>query len=123
MFLNDLTMIAKITPGMTLSDTTMTLVDHNSWSGSFWRRYSGENRQKTLDHISGILADALGYEKFEEIEILTLQALEGVENLKETYKDDKEFVEKIDRLLVQTRNSIRQKKDGIVAEPVEEPEV
>src|ERR1700738_2813217 len=52
----DLNLLASIKPGQTISTSTMTLINHGSWSTSFWRRYKGETRNDTLACITRILS-------------------------------------------------------------------
>lgn len=103
----DLNVIASIKPGMTLSDTTMTVVDHNSWSSSFWRRYSGENRNTTINRIKDLMDEALSMDYSSELDDAIERALVGINNLKETYKDDQEIVLKLDLILSTSENRSR----------------
>ena len=99
---SDLKILATITPGKTLSTSTMTIIDHKAWSSSFWRTYSGENRKMTIFSIKKIFLQALSiiesYESCELLEHIKL-ALIGVSNLKETYKNDYYTISDIDHML------------------------
>ena len=65
--LYDLNVISKITPGHILSTSTMTIIDHNAWSTSVWRRYARENRQDTIKVIRSIFVEALSIIKISSI--------------------------------------------------------
>lgn len=91
--ITNLKVLSSITPGKTLSTSTMTLVDHASWSGAIWRTYSGENREETIATIKRILQEALSILKLlpdsmsrNDLLISLNTALMGVLSLKDTYK-------------------------------------
>ena len=89
--LSDLNVIGTLSAGKTLSTTSMQVIDHNSWTGSIWRKYTGENRATTIDKIKGILNEAifaLETGASEEFETSLVNALNGFETLIETYKGD-----------------------------------
>lgn len=115
----DLKVIGLITPGMTLSTTTMTLVNHKTWSGAAWRRYSGENRKITVDFIRDLLNEAFDSESSEELDFAIENALTGVNNLKETYKDDQNIIIELDLILTSCRDKIN-KKNVVEEEPKED---
>lgn len=89
--LSDLNVIGSLSPGKTLSTTSMQIIDHNSWTGSIWRRYTGENRAGTIEKIKGILNEAifvLETSPSSELETSLHKALTGFESLIETYGGD-----------------------------------
>ncbi len=89
--ISDLSVIAKLEPGKTLSSSTMTVIDHNAWSTSIWRLSTGENRKNTITTINHILLDAISiYQITPDQNLLhhIMLALRGFETLKETYTGD-----------------------------------
>lgn len=89
--LSYLNVIGTLSAGKTLSTTSMQVIDHNSWTGSIWRKYTGENRATTIDNIKGILNEAiftLETGPSSEFEMSLINALNGFETLIETYKGD-----------------------------------
>lgn len=96
--INNLTILASLTPGNTLSTSTMTVINHGTWSGSIWRTYSKENRKETIFHIKRIFLEALTYLKVNITDGLTDSckniiigieiALKGIVSLKDTYAGD-----------------------------------
>src|SRR3972149_10231129 len=89
--ISDLSIIASLTPGKTLSNSTMTVIDHNTWSSSIWRRYAGEDRKNTIGTIKGILTEATSFcnlSPSDEIIVNIEASLTGFSSLKETYKGD-----------------------------------
>jgi hypothetical protein len=89
--ISDLNVIGTLSAGKTLSSTSMTVIDHNSWSGMLWRTYSGENRKSTIIKIEEVLNEAMflleaAYSS--ELADSLEQALRGFETLTQTYKGD-----------------------------------
>lgn len=104
--IRNLAIISTITSGKTLCVTSMTVVSHNSWSSSFYRTYNGENRKNTLETIKRIILEGIELSnKFPEEQVYyhIENALIGLSNLKETYKDDFYIVSDIDTFLETVR--------------------
>lgn len=130
----DLQVLASLSAGKTLSPSTMTILDHNSWSGAVWRTYSGENRKQTLSHIKKIFDDALfliasedfSQPAFEEILSMFDLAVAGVSTLKETYKGDFYTIADLESMItVAAASSLRLRKnreDGERETPCEAPQ-
>lgn len=89
--LSKLKMIASIEKGQTFSPSYDTPLDHNIWSTSIWRTYNREDRKKSINYIKNILEQAyqLYYINSDSkiIEMMS-SALQGLDNLKVTYKGD-----------------------------------
>ena len=103
--LNNLRLLSSITPGKTLSTSTMTVINHNVCS-SIWRMYSCENRVETLAYIRHILIEVIltlksSIEEADLYEILISlkTALIGISYLKETYKGDQYTIADIDSVI------------------------
>lgn len=126
--ISNLLLLSTLEAGKTLSTSSLTIIDHGSWSSSFWRRYSGENRALTIEFIKGIFLDAINcldsnysQELFDKI----LNALAGFASLKETYKDDATIVAEINNIISSTHGKLfvlKQIYDNKVFETVVEPE-
>ncbi len=107
---NILKKLASLKPGFTLSTTTMTVLNHNSWTSSFWRFYYGENRNEMLISIRKILNDAI--ELLSKTHSLDLKedviaALKGISVLKETYHGDYYTIAEIDRIITNVNANIK----------------
>jgi len=118
--IGELKVLSGITPGKTLSPTTMTIVDHDRWMGSVWRTYAGENRTQTIIHIRGILLEALSVvkiigEKENKMDIIVSieTALHGIGFMKETYKDDYYVIAEIDGIIKSTREALDEIREYI----------
>lgn len=106
---NDLNVISSLIPGSTLSTSTMTIVDHNAWSGSFWRTYARENRTETIIHIKRIFSEAVSILKinfqdremdyYKDIIVSVETAITGVISLKDTYKGDYYTISEIESIV------------------------
>ena len=55
----NLTLLGSLTAGKTLSTSSLSVIDHNSWSSSIYRAYTGEDRKKTFTLCQSILQDAV----------------------------------------------------------------
>jgi hypothetical protein len=113
--INQLKIISGLTPGKTLSTSTMTIIDHNTWSGSAWRTYAGENRKQTIMQIKAIFTEALSIIKLssnrennKDVVISIEMGLYGVNSLKETYKDDYYIISEIDDMINNIRHELEE---------------
>lgn len=113
--LYNLNVISTLTPGYVLSTSSMTIIDHNSWRTSFWRRYAGENRKDTIAFIKSIFVEALSLISYSPVYcpqhlqcncVLRQNiidgikcALKGFSCLKETYKGDYYAIAEIDQII------------------------
>src|ERR1700722_12616461 len=87
----DLEVLSKLSPGLTLSTSTMTIINHETWSGSLWRTYARENRKDTISFIKSIFTEAISILELnysQELADAVKTALKGFSSLKETYKGD-----------------------------------
>lgn len=115
---SELKMVAALTPGETISTSTMSIIRHDSWSTSFWRKYSRENRHKTISYVRDLLTEAIDNFKINrDDELLNNieQALIGVSELKETYKGDLTTVDEIESIISQIKKEIINK--DLVVQP------
>lgn len=107
--IKDLTTISMLLPGKTLSSSSMTIIDHNSWTTTLWRTYSGENRKETIQFIMGILYEAINIYLLSPNVVLGTaidSALDGFETMKETYKTDYYIIADIDSTLRDIRDKL-----------------
>ena len=89
--ISNLNVIGTLSAGKTLSETSMTVIEHNSWSGMLWRTYNRENRKGTMNKIEEVLNEAtflLEASYSPELVTSLNQALIGFETLTQTYKGD-----------------------------------
>jgi hypothetical protein len=112
--LGDLKILSSLTPGKTISESTMSVIDHNTWSGTFWRTYAGENRKQTVAYVKGILLEALSILKLydgnsynNEIFISLETATRGFAFLKETYKGDYYIIADIDSIIESIKKELQ----------------
>lgn len=102
-----LKLLSKLDVGKTLSSSSLEILDHNAWSTTFWRKYAGESRSDTLNAISKIFKEALvefsDREKtiLEQLELKEEinRAIEGVRNLKVTYKADANVILQVEGII------------------------
>lgn len=98
--LKKLEILSNIKEGQTISTYgTLAIIEHNAWSTTFWRQYAGENRQKTVNYIKGVLDDAMEHIDNIVVRNLVVKAMTGIVNLKVTYKADVIIVAFIDTML------------------------
>jgi len=100
--ISDLRKLSQLQAGKTLSISDMSIVDHNTWTSTFWRTYSGEDRQKAKDKIGDIIREALSVlETNPTTDLLNSfeAALIGIGHLKETYRGDYYFIAEINRII------------------------
>lgn len=108
--LSDLMTISQIKPGQTLVVDTMTIITY-SWSTSLWRTLNlgKENRWRTIEHISKIMTESLQSLQ-EELDLQLYNyielALEGINNLKETYSSDYYLSGDIAKLIRNVKNQL-----------------
>jgi hypothetical protein len=112
--LNKLCLLAKLQPGEKVDVTNISL-QQSSWLTSLWRTISGgeQSRERTLRFIQSITDDALmiiekclsscsdvhnllGVETLKKLD----SAICGINNLYETYKDDRYFTAKLETQLL-----------------------
>lgn len=113
--IGDLVILASITPGKTFSPSSMSIIDHNSWSTTFYRRYNGENRKNSIAHIRGIFIEALNIYSLDPCNDIIdniNEALKGILNLKETYKGDYYTIAEIDRIVNETKEKLESFKNN-----------
>lgn len=101
---DNLRIISLIHPGDTLSSTSMTILDHNSWSTTIWRLIRGESRDTTVTYIRHIFMDALHIlmmDPYIDQSLITniKLGLIGLRSLKVTYKLDPDFGKEIDTII------------------------
>jgi len=109
--LSDLNVLASLRPGLTLSTSTMSVIDHNSWSSSLWRTYNNENRKDTIGFIKTILTEAISILQLNfsnDLLIAIELALNGFSHLKETYKGDYYTIAEINTIINTIRYQITQ---------------
>jgi hypothetical protein len=99
---SDLALISNIKPGDTLSVSTRTIINHNSWTATITRWTWSENRQVTVRFIKEViklallkLSDTFDYALLDKV----LQAGNGIKGLMVTYSDDNTLVIKLTRIL------------------------
>lgn len=102
--LTKLKSIALIKEEDTYSTVSEEPIPHNSWSSFLYRRYNRENPVKTIQYIKEVLYSALNlinkYKDNEnEIRLLLINALNGLSNLKITYKNYSNTITDIDNIL------------------------
>jgi hypothetical protein len=103
--LSFLKIVSLLTSGYTLSTSTMTIIDHNAWGTSIWRKYAGEDRIQSIEYIRHIFDDALSFlNKKYSLDLIEgiKSALKGFASLKETYKDSYSIIGKIDYIIENT---------------------
>jgi hypothetical protein len=108
-----LQVISTLEVGKTYSNTTNTILDHKTWSTTFWRRYYGENRLDSIRAIENICFAALNILKDQfdsEVQKLLTSAILALESLIITYKNDSLVAEKI-VAIQNTVNSVLQVLD------------
>jgi hypothetical protein len=101
--MSKLTIIASLNEGDTLSPSYDQIVNHNSWSTSFWRTYNRETRKKTIDYIKDVFNHAVelyktGYVDSASLKDAICKALIGFSHLKKTYKNDFEIIGHIETI-------------------------
>lgn len=100
--LNKLKVIAAIEKGQTFSNAYDIPLDHNVWSTTIWRTYNREDRKKSINSIKNILENAyIMYCQNYDITIMNaiMDALNGLANLKSTYKGDHMIIGLIDTII------------------------
>ena len=87
--------LSQINRGNKANLSDMSIIDANSWFGSFLRSWKGESRKTTLNAIEKIIAetiDALRLYKNDEYYPLLLKRLSqsraGIEKMQDTYNED-----------------------------------
>jgi hypothetical protein len=124
--LSDLKIISEIRSGYTLSPTTMSIIDHNSWSTSFWRSYSGETRKNTIATIKTIFNDAIRLLEIDPTQELILaidEGLRGFGNLRDTYREDYLLIAELNRITDDISRRIKDIGDKMANEVIAEVEI
>lgn len=104
----DLKLVSKVSPGERLCVSSRLLaIDHNTgWWQSVWRRWTGESRHETFEHLQTLFFHAttlahnlLGQpdQESKRIQVRLIcdamqAALPGLHNLQQTYSDDPRMV-------------------------------
>lgn len=122
--ISQLNVIASLSPGTTLSTTTMTVVDHNTWSTSVWRRYAGEGHEETVQFIKSLFADSIvqctaapSWDLLNAME----SAVKGFLTMKITYQGHYYTIANITRIADDVRASISRLREIVSLLPPEEP--
>lgn len=91
----------KIRPGETISrfDDKLVIVKHNYFQGLVRYFWTKDTREDVFLYVNNIISSAL-YQKEE----ISEQVFQGLKNLKLTYKNDSNFVSKIDELILKIEN-------------------
>ena len=107
--LSHLKLISSLSPGLTISYTSMTVIDHNSWGTALWRRYVGETRDGTINIIKAIIKDAiaslvLSYD--DTLVVAIKNALIGIATLEQTYAGDYYTIADITKIIKNTTETL-----------------
>lgn len=111
--------ISTLQEGQTISSSDMSVVEHNSYSTAVSRWYAGESRSKTIDAIRSVFTEAFQLaEKVPSEELVNAisDALNGLTNLKATYKADPATCKIIDTLMNDIRASAHEIANNILQE-------
>ena len=126
--ISDLSVLASLRGGQTLSTSTMKVLTHKNWSSAAWRTYSGENRKDTINFIKGILNEALDIcdlsssHDLEKVDIIVANiesSLKGFSMLKTTYSGDYYIISDIDRII----NDTKRRLSLIKQRPLQHPSI
>lgn len=113
--------ISCLKPGQTISSSREIITNHNYISGLL-RRYYDDDRYKTIEWIKNVLNDvnmlrglieSIQFEFIQDFETqkrlmvnnlieMKLKAVEGLKNLRYTYKDDEIIQKKLDKIFTST---------------------
>ena len=122
--ISNLEVIKSIVPGKTLSTSTMTLIDHKTWSTAGWRWYAGESRKTTIAFIDAIFIGAINYiTKIDSSKSMTVissikAALDGFMNLRETYSGDAATITEIEKINYERREDLKKVEADIYTENI-----
>lgn len=101
--LQSMIFISKIEVGNKINFKSMSLSSDDSWIDSLWRYWSGEGREEMIKKIDGLIDSVIvSIEQYSESEFCSLivnhlaDCLKGIENLKETYKEDHNITSSLD---------------------------
>ncbi len=121
--LERLYLLAELKPGKTLSDKSMTVIDHTTFT-SWYRWWYDEGRVKSMDLVYNIIDEAKNYletsieeEPFEEKKAVLaalLCARNGIETLLETYSDDSRIKARVKAITAEIQTMVRQHQPVIV---------
>ena len=92
----------ELTPGKTLSTSSLCVLEHNSWYTAFSRTYQGENWKETFDFIDETVNAAIRYvEELDDAEVLSwLRNFQvNLGNLQQTYEKKADALNKIKDIL------------------------
>ena len=107
--ISDLKVLSLLRVNQTLSTSSMTIIPHNAWSSSVWRRYAGEDRKQTISFIKGIFVEALAILKFnpsQNVFDCIEPALKGFASMKETYRGDYYTIAEVDHIIETIRKEL-----------------
>jgi hypothetical protein len=119
--ISDLKIIGSLQPNQTLSSSTMSIIDHGTWSSSLWRKYAGESRKDTINFIRNIFLDAIAIFEIDESHELILAIDEGVRgftNLEETYRGDYLTIAEIHKIISDVRDKMNSLGDKMLNESI-----
>lgn len=93
--------IANIQPGQTFSTSYKDVISHN-WRTGLYRKYYKEDRRETIEFIKDLMEQALSEQLKPEI----LKALNGLEQLKQTYHGDDITIGQISVLITNIKRKL-----------------
>lgn len=97
--ITSLDLIGTLKPGYTLNIHPLSVVPVGKWT-SLMRRWQGENRLLTLKYLQNLISTTLEFINHQlDLHLHLRKAQEGISNLKTTYQDDPEMVEKLQKLV------------------------
>ena len=121
--LERLYLLAELKPGKTLSDKSLTVIDHTKFN-SWYRWWYDEGRIKSTDLVYTIIDEAKNYletsteeEPFEEKKTVIaalLCARSGIETLLETYYDDARIKARVKTITAEIQTMIRHHQAPII---------
>lgn len=107
--ISNLKIIASLQPGKTLSTTTMTIINHDSWLTPLWRGLMREDKDETITFIKNYLfkvLDKYHVDKDKDILDTLYEALDGFANLKSTYAGYSDVTNRIDNIITEISGSL-----------------
>lgn len=122
--ISNLKFIAKIKIGEQINVDSLSICNRNFLSGVY-RSLHGESRDKTFDHICLTIKRAfeklqafIGSDRFSDkmlcINLIQnlVYSIDGLNNLKETYKEDRSFVCNLETLIENIQNKLDEIKES-----------
>lgn len=118
--LERLYLLAELKAGKTLSDKSLTIIDHTTFT-SWYRWWYDEGRVKSMNLVYTIVDEAKNYletstEAFEEKKVVLsalLCAKSGIETLLETYSDDPQIKARTNAISAEIQAMVRQHQPQI----------